>query len=95
MRRLILGWKTLGHARRFRAEIVNYADDLCVLGKAPAAETLAAVGRLVAGLKLAVNERKTRCLRCPEEAFEFLGYRRCFERDAVMGLGANRRRFSL
>ena len=65
----------LGHARRFRAEIVNYADDLCVLGKAPAAETLAAVGRLVAGLKLAVNERKTRCLRCPEEAFEFLGYR--------------------
>ena len=25
MRRFILGWKTLGHARRFRAEIVNYA----------------------------------------------------------------------
>ena len=75
MRRLILGWKALGHARRFRSEIVNYADDLCVLGKAPAAEMLAAVGRLVAGLKLAVNERKTRCLRCPEEAFEFLGYR--------------------
>ena len=75
MRRLILGWKVLGHARRLRAEIVNYADDLCVLGKTPAAETLAAVGRLVAGLKLAVNERKTRCLRCPEEAFEFLGYR--------------------
>ena len=46
MRRFILGWKALGHARRFRAEIVNYADDLCVLGKAPAAETLAAVERL-------------------------------------------------
>ena len=27
MRRFILGWKTLGYARRFRAEIVNYADD--------------------------------------------------------------------
>ena len=75
MRRFILGWKTLGYARRFRAEIVNYADDLCVLGKAPAAEMLAAVERLMAGLKLPVNERKTRCLRCPEEAFEFLGYR--------------------
>ena len=62
------GWKALGHARRFRAEIVNYADDFCVLGKAPAAETLAAVERLVAGLKLTVNERKTRCLRCPEVA---------------------------
>ena len=27
MRRFILGWKALGHARRFSAEIVNYADD--------------------------------------------------------------------
>ncbi len=75
MRRFILGWKVLGHARRFRSEIVNYADDLCVLGKAPAADMLAAVRRLMAGLKLPVNERKTRCLRCPEDAFEFLGYR--------------------
>ncbi len=75
MRRFILGWKVLGHARRFRAEIVNYADDLCVLDKAPAAEMLTAVERLMAGLKLPVNDRKTRCLRCPEEAFEFLGYR--------------------
>ena len=75
MRRFILGWKVLGHARRFRSEIVNYADDFCVFGKAPAAEMLAAVKRLMNGLKLPVNEEKTRCLRCPEEAFEFLGYR--------------------
>ena len=75
MRRFILGWKALGYARHFRSEIVNYADDLCVLGKAPAADMLAAVERLMAGLKLAINERKTRCLRCPEEAFELLGYR--------------------
>ena len=28
LRRLfILGWKVLGYARRFKAEIVNYADD--------------------------------------------------------------------
>ncbi len=38
MRRFVLGWKTLGYAQRFRAEIVNYADDLCVVSKAPAAE---------------------------------------------------------
>ena len=75
MRRFILGWKVLGHARRFRAEIVNYADDICVLGKAPAADMLMAVRRLMDGLKLPINERKTRCLRCPEEPFEFLGYR--------------------
>ena len=75
MRRFILGWKVLGHARRFGAEIVNYADDFCVLGKAPAAEMLAAVNRLMERLRLPVNARKTRCLRCPEEPIEFLGYR--------------------
>ncbi|MXX23091.1 MAG: group II intron reverse transcriptase/maturase [Rhodospirillales bacterium] len=75
MRRFVLGWKVLGYARHFRSEIVVYADDLCVLGKAPAADMLAAVMQLMAGLKLPVNERKTRCLRCPKEAFEFLGYR--------------------
>ncbi len=75
MRRFILGWKVLGYARRFCAEIVNYADDLCVLGKAPAAEMLAAVKRLMGNLKLPINEQKTRCLRCPEEPLEFLGYR--------------------
>ncbi|MCY4289008.1 MAG: hypothetical protein OXC63_10480 [Aestuariivita sp.] len=26
-------------------------------------------------LNLPINDRKTRCLRCPEEPFEFLGYR--------------------
>ena len=75
MRRFVLGWKTLGHARHFCAEIVNYADGLCVLGKAPAAEMLTAVKRTMDGLKLTVNEQKTRCLRCPEEPLEFLGYR--------------------
>ena len=75
MRRFILGWKVLGHARRFSAEIVTYADDFCVLGEAPAAEMLAAVNWLMERLKLPVNARKTRCLRCPEEPIEFLGYR--------------------
>jgi group II intron reverse transcriptase/maturase len=27
MRRFVLGWKLLGHARRYNAHIVNYADD--------------------------------------------------------------------
>ena len=73
MRRFILGWKVLGYARRFGAEIVNYADDFCVLGKAGAAEMLTAVNRVMERLKLPVNAQKTRCLRCPEESLEFLG----------------------
>ena len=75
MRRFILGWKQLGYARRFGAEIVNYADDFRVLGKAPAAAMLAVVNRLMARLKLPVNARKTQCLRCPEKPIMFLGYR--------------------
>jgi len=75
MRRFILGWKVLGFARHFGAQVVNYADDICVLGMAPAAEMLAAVKQIMDSLKLTINDRKTRCLWCPEEAFEFLGYR--------------------
>ena len=75
MRRLILGWKLLGYARKFRAEIVSYADDFCVLGRTPSTEMLAVIPQLLARLKLPLNAQKTRCLRGPEEAFEFLGYR--------------------
>ena len=83
MRRFILGWKMLGYAQRFCAEIVNYADDFCVLGKTSAATMLAAVKRVMDELKLPINEQKTRCLRCPDEAIEFLGYRigRNYRRD--------------
>ena len=75
MRRFILGWKVLGYARRFEAEIVNYADDLAVLGKAPAAEMLAAADALMKRLKLPMNAEKTRCCRLPEDSMTFLGYR--------------------
>ena len=75
MRRFIVGWKVLGYARRFRAEIVNYADDFAVLGRAPAAEMLTAVEGLMRRLKLPMNAEKTRCCRVPEEPMTFLGYR--------------------
>ena len=83
MRRFILGWKVLGYARRFEAEIVNYADDFAVLGRAPAAVMLAAVETLLARLKLPMNAEKTRCCRLPEAPMTFLGYRigRNYRRD--------------
>ena len=65
MRRFILGWKVLGYARHFKAEIVNYADDFAVLGRAPAAVMLAAVEALMKRLKLTMNVEKTRCCRVP------------------------------
>ena len=83
MRRFVLGWKVLGHARRFEAEVVNYADDLVVLGKVPSAMMLAAVESLMERLKLPINAQKTRCLAVSEEPMEFLGYRigRNYRRD--------------
>ena len=75
MRRFIVGWKALGYARRFKAEVVNFADDFVVLGKVPAAAMLAAVEALMKRLKLTVNVEKTRCCRVSEEPIEFLGYR--------------------
>ena len=83
MRRFIVGWKVLGYAQRFKAHIVNYADDLVVLGKAPSAEMLTAFESLMQRLKLTVNAEKTRCCRVPEEPIEFLGYRigRNYRRD--------------
>ena len=83
MRRFILGWKVLGYARRFQAEIVNYADDFAVLGRAPAAEMLSAVETVMQRLKLPMNAEKTRCCRLPEDSMTFLGYRigRNYRRD--------------
>ena len=65
----------LGYARHFKAEIVNYADDFAVLGRAAAAVMLAAVETLMKRLKLTMNAEKTRCCRVPEESMTFLGYR--------------------
>ena len=75
MRRFVLGWKVLGYARRFDAEIVNYADDLVACGKAPAATMRGVVEAMMERLRVPVNATKTRSMRVPEEPLEFLGYR--------------------
>jgi len=80
MRRFVLGWKQLGHERRLRAYVVNYADDLVICCRSSADEALATMRRIMGKLKLTVNETKTRVCKLPEEKFEFLGYTfgRCY-----------------
>ena len=73
MRRFMLGWKTLGHVRRFGAEIANYADDFVVCGRAPAEAMRAAVEWMMERLRLPVNARKTRWLRVPENRWSLSG----------------------
>jgi RNA-directed DNA polymerase len=80
MRRLIIGWKRLGHERRYAARIVNYADDMVICCARDAEEALAALRQLVARLKLTVNEHKTHICQLPQGRFDFLGYtfERCY-----------------
>jgi RNA-directed DNA polymerase len=74
MRRFVLGWKTLGHARQLMAQIVNYADDFVICCRGSAREAMAAMRAMMTRLELTVNERKTRICRVPGESFRFLGY---------------------
>jgi group II intron reverse transcriptase/maturase len=80
MRRFVLGWKLLGHEKRLKAYIVNYADDLVICCRSGAEQALAVMRNMMLKLKLAVNESKTRVCTLPEEPFDFLGYtmRRCY-----------------
>jgi len=80
MRRFVLGWKKLGHEKRWKAYTVNYADDLVICCRMGAEQALTAMRRMMSKLKLTVNENKTRVCHLPEEKFDFLGYTfgRCY-----------------
>jgi group II intron reverse transcriptase/maturase len=72
-RRFILGWKQLGYEAKFKARIVNYADDFVILCRRGADEALAVMHDLMRRLKLTVNETKTRVCTATD-SFDFLGY---------------------
>jgi group II intron reverse transcriptase/maturase len=73
-RRFVLGWSSLGHAKRLSALIVNYADDFVICCRRNADEALAAMRDMMSKLKLTVNDSKTRLCRLPAEPFDFLGF---------------------
>ncbi len=75
MRRFVLGWKQLGLDEKLSTRIVSYADDLVILCKrGNAEEALSQLRRIMAKLRLTVNEEKTRICKVPEDEFDFLGY---------------------
>jgi group II intron reverse transcriptase/maturase len=75
MRRFVLGWKKLGLDKSLGSRIVNYADDLVILcRKGGAEEALTQMREIMGGLKLKVNEEKTRICKVPQGEFDFLGY---------------------
>ena len=99
MRRFLLGWKSLGHAERLKAQIVNYADDFVICCRGTAEEALQVMRSMMERLKLTVNETKTRVCRLPEETFDFLGYTigRCYSTQtgkAYLGTRPSKKRIA-
>jgi RNA-directed DNA polymerase len=74
MRRFVLGWQTLGYAERYKARIVNYADDFVICCSGNAFEAMKAMRQLMGRLRLTINEEKTHYCRVPRQHFDFLGY---------------------
>jgi len=74
MRRFVLGWQKLGYAERYKARIVNYADDLVICCSGNAFEAMQAMRQLMGRLRLTINEEKTHYCRVPRQHFDFLGY---------------------
>ena len=75
MRRFVLGWKKLGHEKRWKAYIVNYADDLVICCRGNAEEALATMRNMMTKLKLTVNEKKTRVCKLRKRSSTFWGIR--------------------
>ena len=73
MRRFVLGWKKLGHEKRLKAYIVNYADDLVICCRGRAEEALATMRDMMSKLKLTVNETKTRVCQAAGREVRFSG----------------------
>ena len=74
MRRFVLGWQKLGYAERYKARIVNYADDFVICCSGNAFEAMQVMRQLMGRLRLTINEEKTHYCRVPRQHFDFLGY---------------------
>ena len=63
MRRFVLGWKKLGHEKRWKAYIVNYADDLVICCRVRADQALTEMRVMMAKLHQRVPTRRRRSLQ--------------------------------
>ena len=98
MNRFLKYWRITGQGTRFRAEVVNYADDLVILSRGHAREALAWTRQVMTRLGLTLNEAKTSVRDGRKESFDFLGYSfgpQRFRKDGHWYLGASPSRKSV
>jgi len=72
--RLLKAWKRFDLETKLRARIINYADDMVIVGRGGVEEALGWLKWITERLGLSLNEAKT-CVRdARRESFDFLGY---------------------
>jgi RNA-directed DNA polymerase len=74
MNRFLKHWRARGCGMKFRAHLVNYADDFVILGCGHVAEALAWTRTTMTRLGLTLNEAKTSLKDARTEDFDFLGH---------------------
>ena len=74
MNRMLKGWRQTERGEKFRARIVNYADDFVILSRGKAKEALEWTRGVLERLGLTLNEKKTSIRNARQERFDFLGY---------------------
>ncbi len=85
--RLLKVFAASGLERKHGARIISYADDFVVVTRQGATEVLTQVKRWLEGLKLTLNDTKTRIVDAKAENFRFLGY----ELGPMMNIRTQRR----
>ena len=74
MRRFLLAWEKRKLPRELKAYVVNYADDFVILCRGTAGRREEEAEKIITGMKLRMNQEKTRVVDASREPFDFLGY---------------------
>jgi RNA-directed DNA polymerase len=74
MNRFLKYWRITERGKAFRAQVVNYADDFVIRTSRHAAEARDWTRKVMACLKLTLNETRTKLKEARRESFDFLGY---------------------
>lgn len=67
------------------AKLIRYADDFVILMRGGVGQTRTKVKQMIEGLKLTLNEEKTRVVDAREGSFDFLGFSFCRKRNPKSG----------
>jgi RNA-directed DNA polymerase len=74
LNRYLKHWRGQGKGQQFRARLIVYADDFVILSAGHAVQALDWTSKVMAGLKLSLNQAKTSIKNGRRERFDFLGY---------------------